>query len=183
MPDLFQSSYMVALFALAYPAWRAGHKRIVLVMLANMVAAFAIAGAWDLQLIGEDDRFAYYMVADMAAGAALVIRPGLSRVISIGYAATFPFYALRISDLFTGDGPPLTVICAQAALQIGALAIGTFGSSGGSGGGRRSRIRALPVAMGAPIRNRPVFGAEASLLLGKALCYDKARLKEAGDGS
>ena len=143
----FQIGYAVALLALTYPAARSGHLRVVLVLWANMLAILAIAGAWDLRMIGADDRFAYYMVADLASGAALVIKPGLSRVVSIGYAATFPFYALRISDLFTGDGPPLTVICTQAALQIGALAFGTFGDHSGGGNRRRFAPRRVPLAI------------------------------------
>ena len=106
----FQIGYAIALLALTYPAARSGHLRVVLVLWANMLAILAIAGAWDLRMIGADDRFAYYMVVDLASGAALVIKPGLSRVVSIGYAATFPFYALRISDLFRLGLPPLAVI-------------------------------------------------------------------------
>jgi len=142
----FQIGYAIALLALSYPAARAGHLRVVVVLWANMLAILAVAGAWDLRMIGADDRFAYYMVVDLASGAALVIRPGLSRVVAIGYAATFPFYALRISGLFTGDGPPLTVICAQAALQIGALAFGTFGDHSGGGKRRRSASSRISLA-------------------------------------
>ena len=138
----FQIIYALALLALTYPGWQAGHCRVVLVLWANMLAILAIAGAWDLGLIGDLERFRYFLVIDLASGAALVIKPGLSRVVAIGYAVGFPFYIPLISDLFTEETKALTVICTQSALQIGALAFGSLGGNSGSGGRRNRRLLA-----------------------------------------
>lgn len=142
-PDAFQLAYAVALIALTYPAWRSGNGRIVAVIWANMAAIFAVAGAWDVGLIGDEARFRFYMTVDLASGAALIIRPGLSRVVAIGYAATFPFYIPLVSGFFTEQSPPIGVILAQSALQLGALGIGICGGHGGSGGGRNRSRRGL----------------------------------------
>jgi len=121
--------------------------------------------------------------AKATAFAALVIKPGLSQIVALGYAATFPFYIPLVSGLFTEESSALTIILAQSALQLGALAFGTFGGNSGSGGGKRSRIRSLQIAMVAAQEDNPVFQRKVGRVSQETVWPAKARLKEAGNGT
>lgn len=129
----FQITYSLALLALTVPAW--GRQRYALACLwGNLIATLAICFAMDMGLDPDTSRLSM-MITDLATGAVLAIRQGLPRVIAAGYAITVPFYALAISGLFTRGDAAFTLIYVAAALQIGALAIGSLG--GHSGGIRR----------------------------------------------
>lgn len=78
-------------------------------------------------------------------GVTLAMRPGLPRVIAAGYALTVPLYVPPINGLFTRGDADFTIIYIVSAMQILALAIGTFG--GHSGGGARRRLASGRVSL------------------------------------
>lgn len=157
----FQQAYLVAMVLLAYPAWRAGNRYVCAVLWANFIAILAACLAADLAMIDANSRFGYFLVIDLCAGAALVVRPGMGRVVSIGYAFTVPLYLLIISGFLTQDDAPVALICFQAAIQLGVLGLGSFGGNGG-GGGRRLPSREVSLAIpqrGAAMAGGPISAA------------------------
>ncbi len=131
-----QQAYLVALVALTYPAW--SRQRYALVWLwANLAAMLAASLAMDIGAMNIEDARLCMMIADLATGVALACRQGLPRVIAAGYAITVPLYVPLFHGLFTRANADFTVIYIVAALQIGALAIGSLG---GSSGGHRRRL-------------------------------------------
>ena len=173
--NTFQTIYALALLALAYPAW--GRQRFSLLCLAGNLAATLLAClAMDIGAVDGESARVWMMVIDLATGVVLAMRPGLPRVIALGYALTVPLYVPLIHGLFTRGFADFAVVYCVAALQILALALGSLGGNSGYGGGIRRRVSALPNAMAAPGGHFPVLQRQAS-------GYDEARLKEAGNGS
>lgn len=142
-----QQAYVALLAALWVLAYRERWPMVWLT--ANCIANLAICYAMDVGTFAKDDARAWMMLADLGAGAALIMRPGLSRIIACGYAVSVPAYAfgnaIGISDFTT-----FAVVYATAFAQLGVVAIGT-----GRGGGRRfaSRLADDPVSMGASARH------------------------------
>ncbi len=131
-----QIAYALILAALTYPAW--GRQRFALLALwGNLLAILAICLAMDLGALDRNAATVSMMIADLATGAVLSIRPGSSRVIALGYAITVPIYSINL--VF---GLPISatfgVVYIAAFAQLGVLAIGSFGGDGG--GGRRGRV-------------------------------------------
>jgi hypothetical protein len=136
----FQVAYLLALVALTYPAW--GWQRYALGCLwGNLLAMLAASLAMDLGALDRADASITMMLIDLSTGAALSMRPGLSRVIAAGYAVTVPLYVPAISGLFTRGDANFTIIYIVASLQLGALAVGSFGGFGGGSGRRRIAFR------------------------------------------
>lgn len=139
----FQAAYTLALALLAVPAW--GRQRYAWACLVgNLIITLAICLAMDLGMDGSNARLSM-MLVDLVTGAVLAIRPGLPRVIAAGYAVTIPLYLSVISGLFTRADADFTVIYIVAALQIGALGIGSLGGISG-GSCRRLPSGFIPVA-------------------------------------
>lgn len=142
----FQIAYSLALLALAYPAW--GRQRYAWSCLAaNLAATLAICLAMDIGAMGATDARTAMMIADLATGVALAMRPGLPRVIAAGYALTVPLYVPLINGIFTRGTADFTVIYSVTVLQIAALAIGTLGDNSGGGPRRRFLSGGFPVAL------------------------------------
>ena len=142
--NTFQTIYALALLALAYPAW--GRQRFALLCLAGNLAATLMAClAMDIGVVDGESARVWMMVIDLATGVVLALRPGLPRVISAGYALTVPLYVPLINGLFTRGIADFAVVYCVAALQIGALFIGTLGGHSGNGGNRLV-ARGLPMA-------------------------------------
>ena len=144
--NFFQASYLVALVALTYPAW--GSQRYVLLCLVwNLVAMLAASSAMDLGVLSPADARISMMIVDLVTGVALAMRPGLARVIAAGYALTVPLYVPLISGFFTRGDADFTIVYIVSALQIGALAFGTFGDHSGGGKRRGLSPRRVPLAI------------------------------------
>jgi len=128
-----QITYAV-LLAIVF-AWR-GPSYGLWVLLGNLLATLAICLGMDLGAVGRSDATVYMMIVDAASGAALVIRPGLARVASVGYALTVPIYSAVI--LF-GVSPDTTfaVIYVVLFAQLGVFAVG---GNGGNGFSSRHRL-------------------------------------------
>jgi len=94
----------------------------------NMLGNIAAAGAMDIGLLEPSAARLWMMIADLSAGALLVVRPGMARVIAMGYVVS-------VVAFFSGD-PSFVLIYLTATFQLGVVAIGSVG-----GGGRRSRVR------------------------------------------
>jgi hypothetical protein len=142
--NLYQTLYALALLALAYPAW--GRQRFAFLCLAvNLAATLLACLAMDLGAVDGESARVWMMVIDLWTGVILAMRPGLPRVISLGYALTVPLYVPLIHGLFTRGIADFAVVYCVAALQIGALFIGTLGGHSGNGGNRLV-ARGLPMA-------------------------------------
>jgi hypothetical protein len=153
----FQQAYTVILLAMTLMAWR--RQGYVLTCLwASLLATLAVCLAMDMGLDKDTSRLSM-MIVDLTTGVALAMRPGLARIIAAGYAVTVPLYVPAISGLFTRGDENFTVIYIVAALQLGALAVGTFGSNGGGGSRRRF---ANPVSMAIPQRGAAMAGGPIS---------------------
>ena len=144
--NTFQIIYSLALLALVYPAW-GGHRQVVVLMLANLLATLGACLAMDLDAIPANDARLLMMQIDLITGVALAMRPGLARVIAVGYMVNVFLYRPWIDDGFTRNDFALTVIYIVNALQIGALAFGTFGDHNGGGKRRRFASRRVPLAI------------------------------------
>lgn len=125
-----------------FPAW---------VLLANMLATLAACLAMDLGALERDGATLTMMIIDLASGAALMQRPGLSRVVAVGYAATVPLYSLTIVFEVQTD-TTFAIVNGIAFIQ---LAVAGFGS-GGNGGGNRRRFCGLPDYLASSFRIDPV---------------------------
>ena len=144
--NTFQIIYSLALLALAYPAG-GRHRQVVLLLLANLLATLGACLAMDLDAIPATDARLLMMQIDLITGVALAMRPGLARVIAVGYMVNVFLYRPLIDDGFTRNDLALTVIYVVNALQIGALAFGTFGDHSGGGKRRRFASRRIPLAL------------------------------------
>lgn len=144
--NTFQIVYSLALLALVYPAW-GRHRQVVLLLLANLLATLGACLAMDLDAIPATDARLLMMQIDLITGVALAMRPGLARVIAIGYMVNVFLYRPWIDDGFTRNDLALTVIYVVNALQIGALAFGTFGDHSGGGKRRGLSPRRFPLAI------------------------------------
>ena len=111
--------------------WRPGYAAWVL--LANMAATLAACLALDFGM-DRSDATLTMMLIDFIAGAALVVKPGLPRLLSVGYATTVPLYALNIVAGLS-DGTTFAVVMAVGFIQIMVAAIG--GDSNDRGNRRR----------------------------------------------
>lgn len=134
-----QIAYALILAALSYPAW--GRQRFALLALwGNMLAILAICLAMDLGALDRDMATVSMMIADLATGAALSIKPGSARVIALGYAITVPIYSANLAF-----GLPISatfgVVYIAAFAQLGVLAVGSFGGDGGGNSRRRVSLR------------------------------------------
>ena len=79
----FQSAYLVAILALAYPAWT--RQRFALICLwGNFAAMLASSLAMDIGALSPADARVNMMIVDLVTGVALAMRPGLARVIAAG---------------------------------------------------------------------------------------------------
>lgn len=144
--NFYQVAYTLALLALAYPAW--GRQRYAWSCLAaNLAATLAICLAMDIGAMGATDARTAMMIADLAIGVALAMRPGLPRVIASGYALTVPLYVPLINGIFTRGVADFTVVYWVSALQIMALAFGTLGNNSGGGPRRRFVSGRVPMAL------------------------------------
>ena len=155
--NLFQASYLVALVALTHPAW--GSQRYALACLwGNLVAMLGASLAMDLGALDRGDASIVMMLIDLSAGVALAMRPGLSRIIAVGYAVTIPLYVPMISGFFTRMAEPFTLIYAVSVAQIVVFGLGSLGGNGG-GGGRRLPSHKVPLAIsrrGAAMAGGPI---------------------------
>ena len=153
----FQQAYTVILLAMTIIAWR--RQGYVLTCLwVSLLTTLAVCLAMDMGLDKDTSRLSM-MIVDLATGVALAMRPGLARVIAAGYAVTVPLYVPAISGLFTRGDANFTVIYIVGALQLGALAVGSFGDNG-RGGGRRLHSR--EVSMAIPQRGAAMAGGPIS---------------------
>jgi len=103
------------------------------VLLANMAATLAACLALDLGMMERGAVTLSIMLIDLAAGAWLLQRPGLPRIIAAGYAVMVPLYSLTIV-LDVQTGTTFAIVNGIAFLQ---LAVAGIGSSGNGGGNRR----------------------------------------------
>jgi len=144
--NTYQTVYALALLALAYPAW--GRQRFAFLCLAvNLAATLLACLAMDLGAVDGESARVWMMMIDLATGVVLAMRPGLPRVISLGYALTVPLYVPLIHGLFTRANADFTVVYCVAALQILALALGTLGDNSSGGSPRRFISGRFPVAL------------------------------------
>lgn len=155
----FQVIYSLALLALVYPAW-GKHRLVALLLVANLAATLGACLAMDLGMLPKGDARAVMMQIDLITGVALVIKPGLSRVIALGYMVTVPLYWPLISDFFTREAVAFAIIYVVNSLQIGALAVGTFGDH--SGGGKRRGYSSVRVLLALSRRGGPVLPGHVS---------------------
>jgi hypothetical protein len=124
----FQQAYVVILIALWPLAYR--HVWVMSVLTANMVANLGAAGAMDIGLLTQDHARGWMLTADLVSGAALAVKSGLARVVACGYAVSVGAYVFDLSEYTT-----FGIVYATAALQLGAVAIGSGGN------GRRRPVR------------------------------------------
>jgi hypothetical protein len=88
-------------------------------------------------LLHRDNAIAAMLVTDLGAAAALITRPGLPRLVALGYAVTVPVYAADLL-LHIPSGTTWGILIPVAFAQLGVVG---FGGSGGIGGtNRRSNL-------------------------------------------
>lgn len=128
-----QVAYLIALLALTYPAW--GRQRYALLALwGNLLAMLGACLAMDLDLLDRIQATKAMLTIDLWTGTIMALRPGLSRIIAMGYAISVQLYfvnlvfGVQISTAFA-------IIYVVAFAQLAVLGIGTLG--GNSGGGLR----------------------------------------------
>lgn len=158
----FQIAYSLALLIIAVPAWKR-QRYAFACLVGNLVAMLALSLALDLGLNGSTARLGM-MTVDLVSGVALAVRPGLPRVIAAGYALTVPLYAPMINGLFTRGNADFTLVYAVAALQIGALVIGSLDSSSG---GLRRRLSSGRLSMAAQKGDRRLLPGSISCNAGE----------------
>lgn len=103
------------------------------VMAVNIAATLAICLALDLGAASRTDATMLMMLADLAAGAALIFRAGLARVVGLSFAVTSMLHTLNLA-FGVSNSTTFAVLYLMNFVQLGML------SSGGGGG---SRIRAM----------------------------------------
>lgn len=120
--------------------WRADRYAMAC-LTANFVVTLAICLAMDLGALDRAGSTSWQMVVDLGTAAGMVLRPGLSRILAMGYAVTLPVYAaILFFALPQVEG--FGVITLIAFVQLGVVTIDTF-TGGGVGGGKRGRNRIL----------------------------------------
>ena len=121
------------------------------VMLANMAATLAACLALDLGAERGGVTLSI-MLADLAAGAVLLPRPGLPRVIAAGYAIMVPLYSLTIVfDVQTG-----TTFAIVNGIGFIQLAVAGIGSGADNGGGHRGGLSGLSGDLASSFRIDPM---------------------------
>lgn len=121
------------------------------VLLANMAATLAACLAMDLGAMDRGAVTLSIMLADLAAGAWLLQRPGLPRIIAAGYAVMVPLYSLNIV-FDVQSGTTFAIVNGIAFIQIAVAGIG----SGSNGGGNRRGLRGMPDHLALSARLDPV---------------------------
>jgi hypothetical protein len=81
------------------------------------------------------------MVCDLGTAAGMVLRPGLSRILAMGYAISIPAYAANLLSVLPLD-TTYALVMLVAFTQVGVVTIDTV-TGGGVGGGKRGRNRIL----------------------------------------
>lgn len=110
-------------------AWR-GQSYAAWVLALDQLGILAVLGLFDLGMIGRSDATLYQMVVDFMAGAALAAKPGLPRLLSLGYAITVPLYAANI--LFSlATGTTFALVMGIGFLQLAVAGIGQDSGGGG----------------------------------------------------
>ena len=109
-----------------------GPSHAAWVLLANMAATLAACLALDFGM-DRSDATLTMMLIDFVSGAALVFKPGLSRVLAAGYATTVPLYALNILAGLS-EGTTFAVVMAVGFIQIMVAAIGGDSNDRGNRG-------------------------------------------------
>jgi len=134
----------------------------LVVSIANFCVALLICLAMDLGAIDRDGATLSMMIVDLAAGAALVTRPGFSRVMAATFGVSSLLHALNL-----GFGVSLNstfaVVYTVNVVQLGALSIG---SCGGSGLRRRLGFRRSASRSEAPAGNLVMGGISVADLSG-----------------
>ena len=126
-------------FQIAYTLWLAGvfilrgPSRAVWALAANLVVTLLACLMFDLGHIDRIGLTVSLMVIDVASGAALVVAPGLSRIVAVGYAVTVPIYSLNLLFGVQND-TTFAILYTVAAAQLGVVSIGN-----GNGGGNIRR--------------------------------------------
>lgn len=109
----------------------------LIVSIGNYAAALLVCLAMDLGAIDRDGATLSMMICDLAAGAALVARPGFSRVMAATFGITSLLHALNLG-FGVSVNATFAVVYAVNVVQLGALTIGSLGTPG------RRRRRFLP---------------------------------------
>ena len=112
----------------------------------NLAAFLAVCHLMDIGFLDRGETTLWFAVIDMATAAALVIKPGLPRVVAAGFAVTITTYAVSVPFGAPTD-TTFAIVWAILVLQLGVVA---FGSSGNHGGGGYRRRNSHPVSLGSP---------------------------------
>lgn len=116
-PQIIYATWLALLFV------SGKHRFTVLVVTANMVAILAACGLMDIGAVDRDRATGLMMVADVATGATLAWRAGVSRVVAWGYAATVPLYSASLifgySEIATS-----ALVYVVAYAQLGIISVG-----------------------------------------------------------
>lgn len=126
-------------FQIIYTLWLAGvfilrgPSRAVWALSANLVVTLLACLMFDLGQLDRVGLTVSLMVIDLATGAALVVAPGLARIVAVGYAITVPIYALNLLFGVQTD-TTFAILYTVAAAQLGVASIGN-----GNGGGNIRR--------------------------------------------
>jgi hypothetical protein len=132
-------------------AWR-GSTYAAWVIALDQVAILAACLAMDLGALTDSGSLLTMMLIDVAAGVALISRPGLPRLLSIGYSLTVPLYALEVHDYLSRD----TTFALVMAIGFVQIVVAGIGSSGGDyGHGNRGHSDGAGLLF--PRRNRRGF--------------------------
>ena len=131
-PQIAYALAMAALFA-----WR-GPSFATWVLLGNMVAALLGCLAMDVGILERADATLTMMLIDFVAGSILLTRPGLSRVIAVGYGMTIPFYWLSLR-FGVSEGTTFAIVIGIGFVQLMVAGIGT-GSNDRGNRGRRADV-------------------------------------------
>lgn len=106
----------------------------------NLLATLCVAGLLDIGVTTRMETTQSMMVIDLITGAGLVVRAGISRIVSLGYAISVPLYSL---NLYFEVQPEVifAIVFTIAFSQLGVVFLGSFG---GGGSGRKFNYRYNP---------------------------------------
>lgn len=120
-------------------------------LLANMAATIAACLAMDLGALDRGNATIAIMLIDFATGAALMMRPGVARIIAAGYAVTVPIYSMTV--IFgVQTGTTFAIVNAIAFIQLAVVYIG----NGSDDLGNRDRRASLADHLASSFRSDPV---------------------------
>lgn len=121
--QIIYAVWLVAVFAIR----RVNHAMVWLMI--NMLATLGICYAMDLGVLGRSDATIAMMITDLTTGAALAMKPGISRVIAWGYGITVTLYGLNLA-FAVPIGATFAIVYVVAFAQLGVVTIGPKGGNG-----------------------------------------------------